>query len=79
MFKNAMNGLQYRFDAKGNTTRIDVNFEGHDDNRDNYINGSVNVTTEDLDEGVTLDDLNRKKIQDIAHKKLVKLVSATGE
>lgn len=79
MFKNTMNGLQYRFDAKGNTVRIDVSFEGHDDNRDNYINGSVNVTTDDLDEGVTLDDLNRKKIQDIAHKKFVKLVSATDE
>lgn len=74
-----MNGLQYRFDAKGNATRIDVTFEGHDDTRDNYINGSVNVTADDLDSGVTLDDLNRKKIQDIAHKKLVKLVSENNE
>lgn len=74
-----MNGLQYRFDAKGNTVRIDVSFEGNDDNRDNYINGSVNVTADDLESGVTLDDLNRKKIQDIAHKKLVKLVSENNE
>lgn len=74
-----MNGLQYRFDAKGNTVRIDVGFEGHDDNRDNYINGSVNVTADDLESGVTLDDLNRKKIQDIAHKKLIKLVSENNE
>lgn len=74
-----MNGLQYRFDADGNTVRIDVNFEAHDENRDNYLNGSVNITAIDLNDETTLDDLNRKKIQEIAHNKLVKLVSGAGE
>lgn len=66
--------LEYKFDTDGSTKSIAVSLTGNDGT--DYINANMAVTTDDLGDGQTFDDLTKKDITTIAKAKLAK---ATAE
>lgn len=66
-----MNNLNYNFDNQGNTSSINVSFSGSEGS--NFVSATMVVTSNDLPQGTTsLDDLNRKQVQQIGRDKLAK-------
>lgn len=63
-----VNNLSYSLDDTGTTTNISVGLNGQDGA--SYFNSTVNITAEDLTDGVTFDDLTKKSITEIALAKL---------
>lgn len=62
--------LSYNFDGDGNTSSITVSLSGNDGA--DYLNANMSVTSSDLDDGQTFDDLTMKDITTIARAKLAK-------
>lgn len=71
-----VSNISYSFDNNGNTTAISTSLSGNDGS--DFVNATVVITNDDL-QGETLDDLNRKQIQEKAHEKFIKLVSVAPE
>lgn len=67
-----LTNIQYNFNEDGTTQSINVSMRF--DVSPNYVSASIELTTSDLTDGKTLDDLTRKQISDLAHAKLVKIV-----
>ena len=66
-----MSNLNYNFDNNGNTSSINISFSGNEGT--NFISATMVVTPDDLPQGVdTLDDLNRKQVQELGREKLAK-------
>lgn len=55
--------------ASSNTESITIALKGYSTENRNNINLSVSLTTDDLDDGVGLDDLSRKQAEALARKK----------
>lgn len=71
-----MSNLNYNFDNNGNTTSINISFTGNEGT--NFISATMVVTPDDLPQGVdTLDDLNRKQVQELGREKLAKYTALT--
>lgn len=71
-----MSNLNYNFDNNGNTSSINISFSGNDSS--NYVNATMVVDSKDLPQGVnSLDDLNRKQVQQLGREKLAKLTALT--
>lgn len=66
--------LTYNFDGDGNTSSITVSLSGNEGA--DYLNANMQVTSGDLTNGQTFDDLTMKDITTIARTKLAK---ATAE
>ncbi|QAR35273.1 hypothetical protein [Latilactobacillus curvatus] len=62
--------LEYKFDNEGSTKSIAVSLTGNDGT--DYVNANMAVTTDDLGDGQTFDDLTKKDITTIAKVKLAK-------
>lgn len=61
--------LSYEFDTEGNTSAIRIAISGSNE-KQNYCNFNYRIVPEDLDEGVTLDDLSRKKVFSVAMQRI---------
>lgn len=73
-----MSNLNYNFDNNGNTSSINVSFSGSEGS--NFVSATMVVTHDDLPKGVeTLDDLNRKQIQELGRAKLAKYTAIPAE
>lgn len=55
--------------ASSNTESIAIALKGYSTESRNNVNLSVNLTTDDLNDGVGLDDLSRKQAEALARKK----------
>jgi len=72
-----MGSLEYQFDNQGKTTSINVLFNASQGLE--YLNARINITLDQLGEGTTLDDLNRKQLEELARQKLVEIVAVKEE
>lgn len=75
MLNMVMTNLTYGFNADGATEYVNVNFNGKDEQNENYASFTIKLKNEDLQEGTTLDDLTRKKIDEYGRQKMLKLIS----
>ena len=75
MLNMVMTNLTYGFDADGATEYVNVNFNGKDEQNENYASFIIKLKNEDLQEGTTLDDLTRKKIDEYGRQKMLKLIT----
>ncbi|WP_311408622.1 hypothetical protein [Liquorilactobacillus uvarum] len=73
-----LNSLNYKFDNDGNTVSIAVSFQGSGSNFDN-LNATLNLTSADLSDGKTFDDLSKKDIVSVGRNKLAKLTAVTTD
>lgn len=55
--------------ASSNTESITIALKGYSTENRNNVNLSVNLTPDDLEDGVALDDLSRKQAEALARKK----------
>lgn len=65
--------------ASSNTESITIALKGYSTENRNNINLSVNLTTDDLNDGVALDDLSRKQAEALARKKGADYVNPPAE
>lgn len=65
--------------ASSNTESIAIALKGYSTESRNNVNLSVNLTTDDLDDGVGLDDLSRKQAEALARKKGADYVNPPAE
>ena len=65
--------------ASSNTESIAIALKGYSTENRNNINLSVNLTTDDLNDGVGLDDLSRKQAEALARKKGAGYINPTAE
>lgn len=63
-----MTGMNYSFDAEGNTDKISVSLTGYEGG--NSLNATVDIVAEDLNEKESFDDLSRKQIEAKAKSKI---------
>lgn len=56
--KIKMTGLNYQLNDEGSTAAVTVNYSNYEGS--DAFNTSVNITQEDLDANIVLDDLGRK-------------------
>lgn len=63
-----LTGIQYRFDAEGNTEKVLVNYANYEG--ENQLTCQVEVLPDDMEEGTTLDDLAKKEFDTAARGKL---------
>ncbi len=67
-----LTNIQYNFNEDGETENITVSMQHNES--PNYISASVQLTADDVTDGSTLDDLTRKRVTELAHAKIVKIV-----
>lgn len=72
-----LTGINYRIDEDGNTTEVGTTFSGYGNGEN--VNASMVISTSDLDEGTSLDDLSRKQIEAAGRKKLADTVTGKTE
>lgn len=65
--------------ASSNTESIAIALKGYSTESRNNVNLSVNLTTDDLDGGVGLDDLSRKQAEALARKKGAGYINPTAK
>lgn len=63
-----LTGIDYRFDQDDNTTAVLVSFSGYDNS--NSINATVELTSNDMTDGKSLDDLTKKQASAKAKEKI---------
>lgn len=70
-----LTGLSYSLNNEGNTTMVVANMNGQTEGSSDYLSASIYLSSADLDEGTTFDDLSKNQLQALARKKLAKLTA----
>lgn len=68
-----LTNLNYRFDGEGNTTGVTLGFDLSQDS--NYMSATIALSSTDLPNGQSFDNLNKNDFLKIANAKLVKMVN----
>lgn len=63
-----LTGIQYRFDAEGNTEKVLVNYANYDG--ENQFTCQAEILPDDIGKDETLDDLAKKALDVVARKKI---------
>ena len=74
MLNMIMTNLSYGFNADGITEYVNINFDGEDEQHENYSSFTIKLKEEDLQDGAKLDDLTCKKINEYGRQKMLKLI-----
>ncbi len=75
-----VDSIAYVLDKTSSDTKsIAIALKGYSTENRNNINLSVNLTTDDMDDGVGLDDLSRKQAEALARKKGADYVNPPAE
>lgn len=76
-----LTSLNYTLDSEGNTTRVTASLQGSVEGKADYLSSTISLAKEDLPDGTTFDDMTKKQLQALAHKKLAAYtaVEATTE
>ena len=69
--------LAYQFDNEGQTESVQIAFNGNMSN--NYINATIEIKQDELDNGQSFDDLTKKEIEAIGRKKLADMTVVDEE
>jgi len=69
--------LAYQFGNDGQTESIQIAFNGNMSN--NYINATIEIKQDELDNGQSFDDLTKKEIEAIGRKKLSDITAVDEE
>lgn len=65
-----MTGMAYSFDSEGNTDKISISLSSYE--MGESLNANVAITSDDLQENESLDDMTRKQVEEHAKQKCVK-------
>lgn len=65
--------LAYQFDNEGQTESVQIAFNGSADA--NYINATIEIKQNELEDKQSFDDLSKKEIETIGRKKLSELIA----
>lgn len=69
--------LAYQFDNDGQTESVQIAFNGNMSN--NYINATIEIKQDELEDGQSFDDLTKKEIETLGRKKLSDITAVDEE